>query len=73
MNYWPGTSIPISRHNGFDISEYSPWTEQFCASLRKSTASSKASSEMVNRKHLSFDSNTQATTDHRAAIKKASI
>jgi hypothetical protein len=43
MTYWPGTTIPISRNNGFDLTQPSPWTETFCASLRTAKKNSETS------------------------------
>lgn len=44
MSTWPD-GTPKSQGNAFDISQPSPQTEQFLASLRKSAMSSKTASE----------------------------
>lgn len=44
MSTWPD-GTPKSQGNAFDISQPSPQTEQFLASLRKSEISSKTASE----------------------------
>ena len=50
MTYWPGTKIPKSTGNAFDLSTPSPWTEAFLSGLRKSqvTSGNASKAEKVN-------------------------